>query len=279
MFRVKTMSQDDFDFAVNITDGMEWNLSKADFEFMVELEPDGCFILFDESKRIGLATTVDYGPVAWFGNLIIHESYRNKGAGSLLVKHSVEYLTSKNVKTIGLYAYMDRIHFYKTLGFKYDSEFTVLKGKGSTQRLNSAVRHAEKQDLREIMELDSACFGADRRKLIEPIILDSDNVCYVSVRGERVVGYVAAKVFGKMGEIGPLVCQKGQDNVAIGLLSSVLTRLEEYEILTYVPNKENVVLNYLKTLGFTESFSVARMFFGTVLNSDCVCMAESLERG
>ncbi len=279
MFHVRTMSQADFDFAVKITDRMGWNLSVADFEFMVELEPEGCFVLFEDSKRIGLAATVNYGPVAWFGNLIVDENYRNKGAGSMLVKHSVAHLANKNVKTIGLYAYMDRIHFYETLGFKYDSEFTVLKGKGSAQRLKSTARQAEKKDVGGIMELDSSCFGADRKKLIEPIILDLDNLCYVSVEGERIVGYVVAKVFGRRGEIGPLVCSKGQNGLAVSLLSAVLGRLEGYEALTYVPNKESELLSYLKTLGFTESFRVARMFRGTYINKDCICMAESLERG
>jgi hypothetical protein len=129
------------------------------------------------------------------------------------------------------------------------------------------------------MELDRSCFGGDRRKLIDPIILDSDNVCYISVEGKRIVGYVAAKMFGKMSEIGPLVCQKGQDSVSIGLLNSALSRLENYEVLTYVPNKESVILNYLKTLGFTESFRVVRMFLGSLLTENCICMAESLERG
>jgi len=246
---------------------------------MIELEPDGCFVLLEESKRIGLATTVNYGAVAWFGNLVVDENYRNKGAGSLLVKHSIEYLASKKVKTIGLYAYMDRIRFYQTLGFKYDSNFTVLEGKGRALQLSSAVRHAEKQDLSEIMEWDRSCFSGDRRKLIEPIILDSDNVCYISVKGKRIVGYVAAKMFGKMSEIGPLVSQKGQDSVAIGLLNSALSRLEDYEVLMYVPNKESVILNYLNTLGFTESFRVVRMFLGFPLTENCICMAESLERG
>lgn len=279
MFHVRTMSEEDFDFAVNLTDRMDWNLSRADFAFMIELEPDGCFVLFEESKRIGLAATVNYGAVGWFGNLVVDENYRNKGAGSLLVKHSIEYLTSKKVKTIGLYAYMDRIRFYETLGFKHDSDFTVLEGKGRALQLSSAVRHAEKQDLSEIMELDRSCFGGDRRKLIDPIILDSDNVCYISVEGKHIVGYVAAKMFDKMSEIGPLVCQKGQDSVAIGLLNSALSRLEDYEVLTYVPNKESVILNYLKTLGFTESFRVVRMFLGSLLTENCICMAESLERG
>ena len=51
MFRIKTMTPEDFDFATQITDKMNWNLATADFEFMIELEPKGCFILEEDSKR------------------------------------------------------------------------------------------------------------------------------------------------------------------------------------------------------------------------------------
>lgn len=279
MLRINIMSEEDFDFAVKITDRMKWNLSRSDFEFMMELEPNGCFVLFEDSKRIGLATTVTYNTLAWFGNLIVDENHRNKGAGSLLVKHSIEYLMHKNMNTIGLYAYMDRIHFYQMLGFSYDSKFTVLKGKGCTLPFRSAVRRAQKQDVREIIKFDGHCFGASRRKLVEPIILDADNLCYVSFKEGRIVGYVAAKLFGKIGEIGPLMCQKDQVSVAIDLLNSVISKLEEYELLAYVSIKERSILDHLRKVGFTESFQVARMFFGPPLVSGCMSMAESLERG
>ena len=279
MFRIKTMSPEDFDFAVQITEKMNWGLTNADFEFMLELEPEGCFVLLEDSKKIGLATTVSFGTLAWFGNLIVTESHRKKGAGSQLVKHSIQYLTHKRVKTIGLYAYMDRIPFYERLGFKRDSEFTVLKGRGLSLPVKSDARKAEKQDLKEIIEFDKSCFGASRRKLLEPIILDADNLCYTSVEGKRIIGYAVAKVYRHMGEIGPLVCRKGREDVAINLLRSVLSRLEGYEVSMYVPSGESTILNFLKTLGFTESSRVVRMFFGLSVAKDCICMAESLERG
>jgi N-acetylglutamate synthase-like GNAT family acetyltransferase len=258
---------------------MNWNLTVADFEFMTELEPDGCFVLLENSKRIGLATTINFGAVAWFGNLIVNESYRRKGAGSLLVEHSIKYLRSKRAKTIGLYAYTDRIHFYRRLGFEIDSEFTVLKGKGTSSHVESAVRETEKQDLQEIIEFDHSCFGASRRKLLEPIISYPDNLCFVSVEEGQMIGYVVAKVFRQMGEIGPLMCQREREDVAIDLLKVVLSRLKGYEVSMYVPSMEKVILDALSKLGFTESFRVVRMSLGPPIGKNCINMAESLERG
>jgi GNAT superfamily N-acetyltransferase len=279
MFQIKTMTPEDFDFAVQITGKMNWNLTTADFEFMIELEPDGCFILLENSKKIGLATTVSFGPIAWFGNLIVNESHRKRGAGSQLVSHSIEYLKRKQVKTIGLYAYTDRIPFYERVGFKYDTEFTVLNGRGSSMPVKSAAELAKKQDLQKIIEFDQLCFGASRRKLLEPIILDPDNLCCLSAEGKRMVGYAVAKVYRQMGEIGPLVCRKGHEDVAVNLLRSLLSRLEGYEVSMCVPSKESTILDSVKTLRFAESFRVTRMFHGSPIAEDCICMAESLERG
>jgi N-acetylglutamate synthase-like GNAT family acetyltransferase len=258
---------------------MNWSLTTADFEFMIELEPDGCFILLENSKKIGLATTISFGTIAWFGNLIVSESHRKRGAGSQLVRHSVDYLKRKHVRTIGLYAYTDRIPFYERLGFRCDMEFTVLNGRGSSLPVKFVAGLADKQDLQKIIEFDQSCFGASRRKLLEPIILDSDNLCLLSAEGKRIVGYVVAKVYRQMGEIGPLVCQKGREDVAVNLLRSLLSRLEGYEVSMFVPNKASAILESLKTLRFAESFRVTRMFHGSPITEDCICMAESLERG
>jgi GNAT superfamily N-acetyltransferase len=279
MFRVKTMSSEDIEFAVQITSQMNWNLAVADFEFMTELEPNGCFVLLQDSERIGLATTINFGAVAWFGNLIVNESRRGKGAGSLLVEHSIEYLTSGHAKSIGLYAYMEMIPFYTRLGFEKDSEFTVLTGKGSRSPVDSTARNAERHDLQAIIKFDRLCFGASRRKLLEPIILDHDNICKVSAEGGRVNGYAVAKVYGHMSEIGPLVCQKRREDVAINLLKAILLGLERYEVSMYVPSRESIILDSLRKLGFADSFRVARMFRGPPVANDCIYTAESLERG
>jgi GNAT superfamily N-acetyltransferase len=279
MFSVKRMSLQDFKFAVRITEPLGWGLSEKDFEFMVELEPEGCFVLLDGSRRIGLATTISYGALGWFGNLVVLDSHRGRGAGSMLVKHSVEYLFGKGVKAVGLYAYMERIHFYERLGFKFDLEFIVLKGRGCDLAVNSAVRKVEDRDLPGIIEFDRNCFGTDRKKLLEPIILDKDNLCSVIAMQGHTVGYAVAKVYDHIGEVGPVVWRASEEQAAFSLLNFILSKLRGYEISMYAPQSENKVIAHLKKAGFSESFHVARMLLGSANFRECIFMAESLERG
>lgn len=279
MLHVERMKAEDAPFAVQLTGQAGWGLAKEDFEFAMELEPEGCFVLFEDSDRIGLATNVSFGRIAWFGNLIVSETHRNKGAGSLLVEHSLNHLISRGVETVVLYAYVERIPFYKRLGFTSDLDVLVLAGKGFSSSSKPQVRLARKSDIEKIMGFDQACFGASRRKLLEPIISDSDNLCYVSFEDRAVSGYVVAKVYRGVAELGPLACKKGRSDIAVDLLQAALNRLKGLEVSMFVPKKESRILSMLKASGFVERFRVTRMFKGTPAPDQCTFMAESLERG
>jgi GNAT superfamily N-acetyltransferase len=279
MFQVRNMTLEGFPFAVQITDQMGWGLAKEDFEFMIELEPQGAFILLDGSEKIGIATTVSFGKIGWFGNLVVSEKRRKEGAGSLLVKHAIKYLRSKNVETVGLYAYMERIPFYERLGFQFDSEFTVLKGTALSSQVKPNLKRVEKQDVSKIIDYDSSCFGASRRKLLEPILSDPDNLCYMHVEDGQISGYAVAKVYRGVAELGPSMCQKGRGDVAINLLRTILRKLKGREVSMCVAEKENSIVNMLKESEFSESFHVARMFLGRPVGGNCIYVAESLERG
>ncbi len=279
MFHVRIMTGEDLLFAVQITAERGWELADDDFKFMMELEPEGCLVLLDGLERIGLATNVAYGKIAWFGNLIVSQKHRNRGAGSLLVRHSIEYLTRQEVETVGLYAYVERIPFYTRLGFAYDSDFSVLTGKGFSARPKPNVRPAKGTEISKIINHDRACFGASRRKLLEPIMLDPDNLCYVAYEKDKMIGHALAKVYRGVAELGPLACRSGRGDIAADLLEAILSRLKGVEATMIAPRKETAILNMLAKNGFNERFQVARMFHGRPIADRCVCMPESLERG
>lgn len=270
------MSETDFPFAICLTNTKCWMLTEKDFKFMIELEPEGCFILLSNSERIGITTNISFNKIGWLGNLIISEANRRRGAGSLLVEHSVSYLKTKKVSTVGLYSYLDTVLFYRSLGFDLDSEFVVLKGRGFHSAITNKIRRAGK-DTQDIINYDCSCFGASRRKLLEPILLDSANFGYVYIQNGQVLGYVVAKVYNGMSEIGPLGCKRS--DVAINLIKTVLNELVGFEVYMCIQAKEAAILSILMKSGFVEIFRVARMFLGPHVVNDCIYFAESLERG
>ncbi len=275
---LKTLSAKDFPFAVRLTDTMNWNLVEEDFEFMTKLEPNGCFVLLDGSKRIGVATTISYDQMGWIGNVIVSETHRGRGAGTVLVKHSINYLLDAGVKTIGLYSYLERAPFYGRLGFKAFSEFVTLKGHGLSTNCK-VHEEISNQDIPEAIGLDGVCFGAARKKLLEPILLDSSNLSYKYEEKGELLGFIVAKIYGDTAEIGPLVCKKGRNDIAMNLIKCTLNALPDTKVSVCIPKRESEMYDTLSNSGFVEDFSTVRMLFGVQIDQDCIYAAESLERG
>lgn len=278
MFHVKKMRKSDFPFAVQLANTMDWNMTVEDFEFMKKLEPQGCLVQFQRNERVGIATTVSFGKVGWFGNFIVKEAIRGEGAGSLLIEKAIAYLQNKDVETIGLYAYPHLVKFYEHFGFKPDIDFSVLKGKPKFLATHDRLGSVTKRNIPELVELDCKCFGANRMKLLKPILLNRSNLCYISSENSVTTGYIAAKVYKKIAEVGPLICHKDRVEDALMLLKTILSRLNG-QVFIYIPRKETELLNMLYEAGLKEEFSLVRMFLGPATVKNCIYAAESLERG
>jgi ribosomal protein S18 acetylase RimI-like enzyme len=270
------MTREDYRFAVQLTDSMNWNMVESDFEFMMELERDGCFVAYDDSDNVGISTTIAYGKIGWIGNVIVSEKRRKKGFGSLLVEHCIKYLMNQGAESIGLYAYTNRIRFYEKLGFKRNLDFIVLEGKVPSVHFKTNTRVVLKSDIPDIVKIDSFCFGSPRKKLIESLLHDSDNLCFVPIDKGN-FGFIITKVFGEYSEIGPMVCF--DKKVASELLMATLNKLVGLNIFLCLPKRELFLIDLLSKFGLNKSFQLSRMFFGDHLSTNCFYLTESLERG
>ena len=76
-----------------------------------------------------------------------------------------------------------------------------------------------------------------------------------------------------------LICREGHIDDAVSLLKAVLAKLGGLSVYVVLPKKETVLIDMLFNVGFKEDFCVSRMFLGEADLKNCICMAESLERG
>ena len=83
------------------------------------------------------------------------------------------------------------------------------------------------------------CFGGDRKKLLESIILEEGNLSYYVSEGNEVGGYVAATVYETMAWVGPLICQEDNVDAAVTLLKAVLDKINWQKRLCGAPKKRN----------------------------------------
>jgi N-acetylglutamate synthase-like GNAT family acetyltransferase len=280
MFRVERMNPADFPFAVELANTLSWDMASVDFEYMLTLEPCGCFVLWQDHERIGMATCVNYRKMGWFGNLAVKPEFRRNGAGTFLVRHSVQHLKNKGVEAIGLYAYQHLTGFYGNLGFKPFDDFVVLNGIAQkTNGDSNRFPKAAKKDIYALTKFDSCCMGWDRKKLFESLFQEEGNVCYYEAEKNFIQGFVMAKIYDVMAEVGPLVCKRDHSHIAIEFVKSILAKLNGLRLYAYVPSKEAEILELFLESGLTEKFRVTRMFLGSVGAESCIYMPESMERG
>jgi GNAT superfamily N-acetyltransferase len=279
MFQARTMQPSDFKFAAELANTMDWNMAPEDFAYNSSLEPDGCLVLYDGLQRLGVATSISYGKVGWFGNLIIDPTNRKKGAGSFLVRHAVEYLHNKGVECIGLYAYPHLANFYGRIGFVPDIEFSVLHASQLKSVSSEQLTKITEQNFQKIVDFDTQCFGANRERLFKSIVLVEGNIGYFVNGNAKVDGYVAAKVYEDMAEVGPLACSPDRPEVALKLLKAALSNLVGFDVYIYLPRNQTLLQGYLRSMGFQEEFYLTRMYLAQNLSKNCIYIAESLERG
>ena len=278
MFEIKSLCESDYGFAVELANTMNWHMAVEDFTFMDSLEPGGCFLIRDDTKPAGIATCISYGKIGWFGNLIVSENCRKKGAGSALVTHAINYLHQRDVKTIGLYTYPYLVPFYNKLGFSADIAFSVLHNPSLSAITAKSLPTISRSELSAIVSFDRVFFGGNREKLLQAIILDPDNAsCYIS-QDNQILGYVAATVYEKAAWIGPLICQPQRHDIAATLVNSVLSKLTTKHVYTVIP-KNSTLSTLFFSAGFSEDFFVTRMFLGQTSTKNCIYLTESLERG
>jgi hypothetical protein len=274
------MSPQDFKFAVALTDTMKWNMAEDDFAYMVSLESQGCFMLYSNSRPIGLATTITFNQVGWIGNVIVDRNFRCQGAGSLLVRHAIRYLETKDVATIYIYAYPAKESFYQRLGFGKDSSYIVLHGspKGLPKDTVNIIP-ATKTHYSAIIDFDHRCLGYSRHKVLSSLLAFSSTRCYLALINDHIQGYALIKDYDGMAELGPVVCTREAKYMSSHLIYSALRDNFEIDTFMCIPQNECALVKSLKSNGFREDFRVVRMLRGRPLSIDCMQIAESLERG
>ena len=274
------MTYQDFRFAVKLANTVNWNMVEEDFVFMKTIEPEGCFVLYEKSNPIGIATCVNHKTLGWFGNLIIEEKYRNQGAGGFLVKHAIKYLCAKGIETVGLYAYPHLIDFYRNFGFEVDEDFVYLKANNIHLKSHPQIKMIDDKDLGNLAKFDANYFGGDRERIFQKVLIEKKGMgCFVAEKNV-VIGLIIAKIFDSVAEVGPLVCAYNREDVTLQLIDGLLVKISKNtDIYLCLPKKHEKIINHLEATGFREEFCVTRMFLEKKSLKNCVYFAESLERG
>ena len=114
------MTIDDLGLGMKLSGQAGWNQTQADWRRFIELEPEGCFVGELNGHSVGTTTTCIFRKTAWIAMVLVDVNARGKGVGTTLLKHSIDYLEGRQVKTIRLDATSLGQPIYEKLGFVPD---------------------------------------------------------------------------------------------------------------------------------------------------------------
>jgi predicted N-acetyltransferase YhbS len=273
-FSIRPFTLDDVDFAVRLTGKEEWGYSKEDFTLMFLMGVGDNFIAEEEpSKRaIGMLSTYVYGnKVAWIGNVVVSEEYRQQGVARSLIKHAVRQLRKQGVKAVRLYSKMNTESFYRQLDFVSEGTIGVFTKTMGTRRSARTVSESpggkglfriNETNAEQLFELDTKCFGADRRKVLASMVRSQGWLCLAKFNGytrKNLVGYIMAGEGENEFLIGPWVCDPERNEVAEELINAAVTQSKKRKV-TVATSLENIpCIKILEELKFKKTMEVRKM--------------------
>lgn len=274
---IRTMTEDDLDFAVEMTSAESWlSETRASFETFLAHDPNGGFIGEISGQRIGMCVATGYDHYGFLGELIIRPEHRNRGLGAQLLKHAMSYLTAKGCKSQLLDGDLPAVPLYERLGFRTVCRSLRFLGRVEPASDNS-IRPMTTNDFEAVAALDRAAFGDNRRVFLEQRLSRYPQFCFVLIQDERIKGYIMAWPGNGVVTIGPWVAAVDVDKPE-ALLSALATSVGDTKIrLGVLETNQRAVRIISGVAGLGEQTESVRMAIGP--RSDLGQSVESLAVG
>ncbi|GAC1394770.1 MAG: hypothetical protein NVSMB38_29780 [Ktedonobacteraceae bacterium] len=161
------------------------------------LQPDGTFIVKDDSTIVGFGAALDYGPFAYIGLMSVHPSTQKRGIGRLLMEHILTWLDMRGCQTVLLDASQAGEPLYLQYSFVEDDRTLDMR---NVQRIEvpqsqaSNVSILRNEEFARLVAFDTTQFGMSRKALLASYCADNPQRVYVAhdTNGD-ITGYLIAQ--------------------------------------------------------------------------------------
>ncbi len=259
---VRLLRESDLAAALWLERQEHWNQTESDWRRLLRFEPHGCFAACLDGRVIGTVTTATYGTaLAWIGMMLVDRDHRRRGIGTRLMRAALDYLQRAGVTTIQLDATPAGRPVYEALSF---TPQTVI------ERWEGIAQPASMKELKLLDErtrpavhlLDRRAFGADRTKLLDSLMTDSDvaPLIVTAPPDGQLRGYALARRGSNAFYVGPVVSTEGA--TAAALLDGMLSQLAGEKVYLDFHTGFGVGSNVLAERRFTKQRDLMRMLYG-----------------
>jgi ribosomal protein S18 acetylase RimI-like enzyme len=156
---VRLLRDSDIPGAMRLKDAAGWNQTEADWERILELQPDGCFALEQDGELAATASALLYGEdLAWIGMVLTGPQFRGRGFARMLMQRAMEFAAASGVARVGLDATDMGIKLYQRFGFEEEGIVERWGRPAGLEAIPQAPAHPWEPD----PDLDTRAFGTDR---------------------------------------------------------------------------------------------------------------------
>ncbi|ACS80523.1 GNAT family N-acetyltransferase [Maridesulfovibrio salexigens] len=268
-FKIRTMTRDELDWAVDMAANEGWNPGLNDAEAFYAQDPNGFLIGLLNDTPIGCISAVSYDRVFGFiGFYIVAKPYRGKGYGMQLWRAAMERIQGHVAGLDGVFEQQENYSKsgfdfqYSNIRFEFDNTIQA-----ATTQSSSELIKAEPAMLEELVAYEDKLFPCSRETFLSKWLTLPDSVSLASRTGGRINGYGTIRKCRSGSKIGPLFA----DNEKVAeLIFQNLCAEADTDSLIYldVPEINDQGLALAERYGMKKVFGTARMYAGSAPDLD-----------
>jgi GNAT superfamily N-acetyltransferase len=257
---IRPMNADDVPRGMTLKDQAGWNQTPADWQRLLALQPEGCFVAEWDGRVVGTTCVTCFGPVGWISMVLVDLRYRGRGVGTRLMEHALAHLDGERIRTVRLDATPLGQPVYARLGFTAEYEMVRWEGTVEAGRLDAGIMCAAQEQLDAIAELDRQATGTPRRRLLERLHREQPDAMRIAVADGRIAGYSHFRLGSRARQIGPVIALDAPSGEV--LLDGVLHDAAGQPIYLDVPLVNQAAMRWAGSRGLGIQRQFVRMFRG-----------------
>lgn len=259
MIAIRGMTLADVPLGLRLSRQAGWNQTEADWRRFLDLEPQGCFVAELDAASVGTTTTCIFGSVAWVAMVLVDVDARRRGVASALLKHALDFLEGRAVKSVRLDATAAGQRVYEKLGFVPQYALTRYEGRPAQAGPPGRVTPSTPEMLSKIVEFDFQVTGTHRAKMLARLFDEFPEAMHVVEEGGEVKGFVTCRRGANATQIGPCLAEPAAGRV---LLRHALSRYAGESVFVDVPRDNAPAVEMVETAGLRVQRHFMRMVRG-----------------
>jgi GNAT superfamily N-acetyltransferase len=264
-FTLRRLCAEDLAAADQLRADLGWNQTILDWQRLLTLSPEGCFVAEQNARIVGTCTTVTYGKaLSWVGMMMVHPASRGQGLGNALLQRAVDHLRQRGPRCIKLDATPMGQPLYARIGFVPEWTLTRWEHQGSPSGVEPApdsIHPPGEEHWPAILALDAQVCGVYRGPLLHSLAANSRRVL-IHESGGSILGFGMLRRGARADYFGPMVAQPGMGEQ---LARCLLSGHGDQPIFWDIPDLNQPASDLARRLGFTFLRPLTRMYLETNL--------------